>query len=140
MVTLVQKLFVMKKNNDAARAYFKLYQDAGKNVTQKRSKEKNLFRCIHWQKMLLIILLKKFLLRYGQHFVYSTCYFKKLVDGIIVTVKQCLQDQFNKYVNSNGKNCNQKVCKGRKCFANVLLHFSYENSQLLYLLDFSINL
>ena len=33
VVTLVQKLFVMKKNNDAARAYFKLYQDAGKNVT-----------------------------------------------------------------------------------------------------------
>ena len=24
--------------------------------------------------------------------------------------------------------------------ADVLLHFSYENSQLLYLLDFSINL
>lgn len=132
MVTLVQKLFFMKKNNNVARAYFKLYQDAGKNVTQKRNKEKDLFKCIHWQKMLLIILVKKFLLRHGQHFVYSTCYFKKLVDGIIVTVKQCLQDQFNKYVNSNGKNCNQKVCKGKKCKKKQMFCFIFLMKILSY--------
>ena len=127
----VAKVFVMKKYN-VARAYFKLYQDAGKNVTQKRNKEKNLFKCIQWQKILLIILVKKFLLRHGQYFVYSPCYFKKLVDGTIVTVKQCSQDQFKKYVNSNGENCNQKVCEGKKCKKKQMFCFIFLMKILSY--------
>ena len=137
---LIAKTFVIKKHNDAARANFKLYQDAGKKCYTEEERAKKTVQMHTLAKNIADKLGEKVSFEtYRQHFVYSPLYFGKLVDGTIATIEQYLEGQFNKYVNNSGDICNQGEFEEERVMqekAEALIHFSYENSQKqLMLLD-----
>lgn len=63
---------------------------------------------------------------FGQIFEYRKIFMGKMDDGKYVTIQEFIDDDFVKYVNNNGKLCeNGDICDKAQAFAQ----FTYEQSQ-----------